>query len=148
MLTWCVDRTKTVADGLLEIVTLKEADTLVCGISGYRWEQRPALAGHHSKLSSTCAKLGCQHSIAVCLPGLVRWPVCSWCWLSQYADWVLWTGVPVGLCVCCSQKKLGSVSDDLTHKATCNTIVIKVGPGLLACRKLTQACGCSTAGSP
>jgi hypothetical protein len=36
MLTWRVDRSKTVADGLLEIVTLKEADTLVCGISGYR----------------------------------------------------------------------------------------------------------------
>lgn len=26
----------------------------------------------------------------------------------------------------CSQKKLGSVSDELTHKAACNTIVIKV----------------------
>lgn len=27
----------------------------------------------------------------------------------------------------CSQKKLGSVSDEITHHALCNTIVIKVG---------------------
>jgi hypothetical protein len=31
-------------------------------------------------------------------------------------------------CFACSQKKLGSVSDEITHHALCNTIVIKVGP--------------------
>jgi hypothetical protein len=30
-------------------------------------------------------------------------------------------------CCACSQKKLGSVSDEITHHALCNTIVIKVG---------------------
>jgi hypothetical protein len=41
-------------------------------------------------------------------------------------------GNKLPLCSClalvcpCSQKKLGSVSDELTHHATCNTIIIKV----------------------
>lgn len=36
-ITWHLARDKTVADGLLELAKLKDADTLVCGISGYRW---------------------------------------------------------------------------------------------------------------
>jgi len=35
-LSWHLERDKTVADGLLELARLREADTLVCGISGYR----------------------------------------------------------------------------------------------------------------
>jgi hypothetical protein len=36
LLTWRLERDKSVADGLLEVAKLKEADTLVIGISGYR----------------------------------------------------------------------------------------------------------------
>lgn len=36
-LSWRLDRNITVAEGLLEAARLKEADTVVCGISGYRW---------------------------------------------------------------------------------------------------------------
>jgi hypothetical protein len=60
LVPWRLERSQTVADGLLELVRVREADTLVCGISGY------------------------------------------------------------------SQKKLGSVSDEITHHASCNTITIKV----------------------
>ncbi|WIA39336.1 hypothetical protein OEZ86_005448 [Tetradesmus obliquus] len=58
-LSWRVERAQSVSTGLLQLVGLKEVDTLVCGIAGY------------------------------------------------------------------SQKKLGSVSDEITHHALCNTIVIK-----------------------
>jgi hypothetical protein len=37
-------------------------------------------------------------------------------------------------CSACSQKKLGSVSDEITHHALCNTIVIKVGERTVAGR--------------
>jgi hypothetical protein len=45
-ITWHLARDKTVADGLLELAKLKDADTLVCGISGYRWVE----GGHRQTL--------------------------------------------------------------------------------------------------
>jgi len=36
MLMHQLQRNQTVADGLLQLVALKDVDTLVCGISGYR----------------------------------------------------------------------------------------------------------------
>lgn len=36
-LTWRLERNQSVSDGLLHLVGVKEVDTLVCGISGYRW---------------------------------------------------------------------------------------------------------------
>lgn len=36
-LSWRVERAQSVSTGLLQLVGLKEVDTLVCGIAGYRW---------------------------------------------------------------------------------------------------------------
>jgi hypothetical protein len=35
-LSWRVERAQSVSTGLLQLVAIKEVDTLVCGISGYR----------------------------------------------------------------------------------------------------------------
>jgi hypothetical protein len=35
-LSWRVERHQSVSTGLLQLVGIKEVDTLVCGISGYR----------------------------------------------------------------------------------------------------------------
>jgi hypothetical protein len=36
LVLWRLERSQTVADGLLELARLREVDTLVCGTTGYR----------------------------------------------------------------------------------------------------------------
>lgn len=62
-MSWHIERNATVADGLLELARIKEADTLVCGISGYRWVQ---VAWEVGGLVGECVRLRCCVACRVC----------------------------------------------------------------------------------
>lgn len=65
-LTWRLQRSQTVADGLLEVARLRDADTVVCGISGYRWVVCMCVLGTAGAVAAGTAAL--QQAAAVAWP--------------------------------------------------------------------------------